>query len=156
MHTFRSIVEKLESSPVTVRGQTFNVRQLTGIEMEMIGRVWPRPEVPMVDDPDAGSLAPKIPNRSDPEYLAALEAWGAEYAAAVAAVGLGHEQLGTSVAWPTVDVTTHRKAATRQQAEAFIREALPLVLAARWSEVTACYEAATGRAGDAVAEAEKN
>lgn len=153
---FRTIAESIEVVDVPVGAHTIKVRQLSGLETEMLSRIKPRPVPPLKNDPDRGSLAPMIPNPDDAQYKAACEAWATEHIGAVVAVALGGEQLGIAESWPEVTVATHARLATRQAAEAFIVAAMPIVLGARWSDVAVLYEAALGRRADNIEAAVKN
>lgn len=65
------------SSPTTteamVRGKLVTLTLTSARTQALIDELIPRPRPPMMQDPNKGSLAPLIPNTSDPDWLEAME-----------------------------------------------------------------------------------
>lgn len=150
MRTIREMLEAAASVRVLVAGSERDARMLDGVEQDVIARALPRPVPPMIDDPDRGSLAPKVPDLDDAEYKALQAGWWFDYRVATAAVALGSEQLGTSARWPTITSRNHAEKSIREQVEAFLAEAVPLVARLPVNEVRDVHDVAmTGsKAGD--------
>ena len=86
--------------PVTVR-----VRALTHAEKVAVRSVFVPPEPPLMPDPNKGSLAPKIPNVDDPEYIYQSERWQGRFERACVAIATGYEVDG--VAFPGADAASN-------------------------------------------------
>jgi hypothetical protein len=61
------------TTTATIRGKPVTLRLTSAITQARIEETIPRPRPPMVQDPNKGSLAPKIPDTSDPAWLEAME-----------------------------------------------------------------------------------
>jgi hypothetical protein len=141
MPTLRQVFANLDTVEVVLGGAKFAARRLTGLEQDLISRIYPRPEPPMVPDLDRGSLAPPVPDTTDRVYLASDGGWLADFAMSVVAAALGREQLGGECEWPEVSPDTHRDAGVRAAAEAYLREARNVVQRVPWQEVLAAFNA---------------
>jgi hypothetical protein len=139
--TLKELFASLDTVTVTLGGMDFAARRVTGIEMDLITRIFPRPEAPLIADPDKGSRAPMVPDLADAKYKASEEGWFADYVMSVVAVGLGHTAIGTEAAWPLVSVDNHRDATVRAQAEAYLREARPVVQRVGWNHLLGAFNA---------------
>jgi hypothetical protein len=60
---------------VVLRGKHVSVMPAAASLMDAVYALFPRPQPPMVQDPDRGSLAPKVPDLRDAGFIAALTEW---------------------------------------------------------------------------------
>lgn len=63
------------TTTVTLAGRDVQLRCLWARETDAIDEAYPRPVPPTIPNPNAGSLAPRVPNEADPAYQAALRRW---------------------------------------------------------------------------------
>jgi len=63
------------SRTVNLRGEAVTVRPTASAVLDAVYALYPPPLAPLIHNPDAGSLAPKIPDERDPAYVAAKLAW---------------------------------------------------------------------------------
>lgn len=152
MRTIREMVENVANVDVTVRGEKMSVRRLSGVEQDVIMRIMPQPEPPMIDDPERGSLAPKIPDVEAPAFMQAMEARWLRFRIAAASVGLGGEKLGIAAVWPTIDMTNHASPTVREAAEAFLVEAEKVLSRLSLADIRDIFNAAAGITGIATEE----
>jgi hypothetical protein len=61
------------TTTATIRGKPVTLRLTSAITQARIEETISRPRPPMVQDPNKGSLAPKVPDTSDPAWLEAME-----------------------------------------------------------------------------------
>lgn len=73
--TLAELVESIQRRATTLRGRAIEIRALRDCEAGAILRLFPKPVPPLGDDPNGGSLAPKVENPQDPAYRAKFEAW---------------------------------------------------------------------------------
>lgn len=76
MSILSALANKLDSTTIVLRGQTLTLRALTDAQSEAVVRLFPPPTPARTrPDPSGGSLAPEIPDTTDPEYRAATNEW---------------------------------------------------------------------------------
>ena len=139
--TLKELFASLDTVTVTLGGTAFAARRVTGIEQDLITRIYPRPEAPLAPDAHRGSKAPMVPDLADPVYKASEEGWFADYVMSVVAAGLGATAIGVEPARPAITVDNHRDATVRSQAEAFLREARPVVQRVAWNHLLSAFNA---------------
>jgi hypothetical protein len=61
------------TTTATIRGKPVTLRLTSALTQARIEETLSRPRPPMVQDPNKGSLAPKVPDTSDPAWLEAME-----------------------------------------------------------------------------------
>lgn len=139
--TLKELFATLDTVTVTLGGREFAARRVTGIEQDLITRIYPRPEPPLVADPDKGSKAPLVPDLNDPAYKASEEGFFSDFVMCVVAVGVGGAGVGTAGQWPEVTADNHRDARVRAEAEAYLREARAVVQRANWTALMTAFNA---------------
>lgn len=155
MKTLRQLVEALDTVTVRLAGQEFKARRLTALEGDVLIRAFPPPTPPEKPDPNfGGSLAPKIIDINDPQYIADCDGYQFERYLDIVAVAIGHEGLGIAEQWPTVTLANHSSVALLEQVRAFILAARPLVIAATEHEIKTAATAVLRRAS--TLDAQKN
>lgn len=75
IRSISSIVEDLGRSTVTLGGKEVSIRALSSHESDRLYSLFPPPQPPPMKDPNAGSLAPKVPNLNDAGYIDARRTW---------------------------------------------------------------------------------
>lgn len=127
--TLRELVEKLGTVEVELGGERFKARIIGSLDADMIARLHPRPDPPMVVDGTRGSLAAKVPNFDDPAFVAAGEAWFVGHMIAVVSAALNGPDVGVSCKWPELTIENHATLAAREQAQNYLAETRPIVAA---------------------------
>ena len=102
---------------------TVRVRALTHAEKVAVRSVFVPPEPPLMPDPNKGSLAPKIPNVDDPEYIYQSERWQGRFERACVAIATGFEVDGRG--FPGADAQANELAKWMNAAEKAIGETVP-------------------------------
>lgn len=141
--TLRELVDRLGTVEVELAGERFKARIVSGLEADLIARIYPRPDPPMVADGSKGSLAPKVPNLTDPAFVAADEAWFVNHTVSIVAASLDGRAVGTEAQWPEVTLANHGTLEVRQQAERYLNEARPLVARLGLGSIREAYRAVT-------------
>jgi hypothetical protein len=110
MSSLRQLAEKLGKDTVKVREVSIDIRAVLDSEAEILDRILPVPLAPRTKrDPEAGSLAPLLPDTDDPAFIRAMQVWNRrrmrmEVAIACGIVqglansGVTDEQLGENLA----------------------------------------------------------
>ena len=82
------------TTTATLRGKPVTLRLTSALTQARLEESVPRPRAPMVPDPNRGTLAPKVPDMTDPGYQQASETWAARLQVAEVAVALDLEVDG--------------------------------------------------------------
>lgn len=94
MSILNTLAEQLGSAVVPLRGHAVTLRALTDAQSEAVVRMFPPPKPGrMRPDPSGGSLAPEVPDESDPEYRAAVAAWNRLVMRLEIAVAMGEAKV---------------------------------------------------------------
>ena len=117
---------------VVLRGKDVEVRPAAASLIDAVYALFPRPQPPMVQDPDRGSLAPKVPDLRDAAFVAAVTEWNqkTDRMEAAIAIGLEVERDGLGVidrarlkAWCEAAEAELGAALTREEIAAILGEA---------------------------------
>lgn len=87
--TLSSILGTAAPRSLLIDGRSVSVRRLTLADDLLMDILLPPPTPPMIKDPNAGSLAPKVPDQNDPKYRRERAAWFSSRLAVEAAIALG-------------------------------------------------------------------
>lgn len=121
------LIGNQESSPspassctVVLRGRPVELRLTSALTQARLESAMPRPRAPMIQDPNRGSLAPRISDENDPEYVAAMEErdWKMQIAEVAIAMdfAVGDVPEGVPHRWHLCETSGER----RQWAEAAV------------------------------------
>ncbi len=117
---------------VVIRGREVVVRPAAASLIDAVYTLFPRPQPPMVQDPNRGSLAPKEPDLRDPGFVAAVTEWNhkTDRMEAAIAIGLEVERDGIGALdrarlklWCEAAEAELGEALTRQEIDAILAEA---------------------------------
>jgi hypothetical protein len=117
---------------LVLRGREIAVRPAAASLVDAVYALFPRPQPPMVQDPNRGSLAPKEADLRDPVFVAAVTAWNQKTDRMEAAIAIGLEverdEMGTInrerlKAWCEAADEELGAALTREEIAAILAEA---------------------------------
>lgn len=153
MSSLLQIVDSIATARVRICSREFDAHVLSGLETDLISRLYPRPDPPMKPDGSRGSLAPPVADPDDPEYVAQSEGWFAEHVFRCVAAGL--RDCGVGCVWPKVTHTNHASPEVRDAAKKYIDAAWPVIARLPLRDVRAAYSVVAGERLS-IADAEKN
>ena len=87
MLTFDDLIVPAKRT-VKIRGKDRELRFVSGADMAVVDAFLPHADPPMIDDPNGGSLAPKVPNTKDPAWRKGCEVTVKRQRVAGAAIAL--------------------------------------------------------------------
>lgn len=124
---------------VVLRGKDVEVRPAAASLLDAVYALFPRPQPPMVQDPDRGSLSPKVPDIREPVFVASFTEWNhkTDRMEAAIAIGLEVEKDGIGAIdrtrlklWCEAAEAELGAALTREEIEAILAEARRVSFAA--------------------------
>lgn len=144
--TLAAIAASCVEVEIDIAGVKLRAMPPSAAAMGHVLAAFPQPEPPMVEDLNAGSLAPKVPDHTDPRHRAASEKWTWDLRRGVLAMAIASadaSQMETMCAF--IEPEACKTAADEKMLGQYIQEAARMIGRCRNTEVLEAFDRVTGR-----------